>query len=484
MPFVETNEEGRLVPFDEMNTVNMPFALLTKQNSTLTRMNITNDGRRFLEAQEGLLPSALAERAVVALVTLHHELDPSFQSQTFRFSLRGYIENYLYRGRTYRPSNRESGSVVEQLNRVARTRLCTDNWYDRERGYTVKINASIIDYIKVDESSQPHQLEIGWGKEFWKSLRSKYTKMLDPALYEAIERPIDLRLYRWLDMQLARKSKQPVRSIQEFARAKLAMHSSQIDRGGRTASTYVARQLEKSIVRLNGIGFPVRLTIDKSAPDYRLTFSRLQSGPNEVESIDVVGDLLRHFGRTVHGATRVRRAVADQTAAQAWIDRYGVEASQWMTAKAAQLYKRRTGEKALSFRALELYADAAHGAWTQKQAEQAGQHSLPIRSREEDPLPTWNAYYAFMTERLSNAEQDRALAEEVESSLKAQVGPFWDGMGRSTRKKMLESLIKARTLEKHGLLSEKDYDALSSSASLDAELQRRHGLTLQRLATV
>ena len=497
LPLVEresaASEPGRreLPTFiDCMNGAENPTNLIVNQNKSISRLDLTPDGRRYLQAEEGyVLPTALAERALVALRSIHRAQDPTFENQVFRFPIRRLVEDYMYPERYdgVRAAGNIIKAVLEQLRRVAHTRVCTDGWYDRKKGCRVDMDASIIDYIEVvyaGDNNTPQQVEVAWGKKAWESLRARYIRPLNAKIYVAIDGGFDLRLFRWLDRQLAMKPRQKVNSIQTFARSKLSVHGKTIARGGRTASTYVAKKIKTSIGRLNGFGFPVRVEIDDSRPDFRLTFVRLESGPNEVVEVDDAGDLLRSFGEVVHGTKSSRRRVfpdADRILAESWLDQYGIEASGWMAAYAARRFKADVGKKPRTFRALAQYEDAASGAWERWNVERAGQKRLPIMEGSQDPLPTWDAYCSAVLERSSNPELDRAMSAEVMSALSKEIGSFWRGMGDATRAKMVESAVKDRKVEQLDLLSEEEYSKFTDASALEAELKRRHGVTLDDL---
>ena len=153
-----------------------------------------------------------------------------------------------------------------------------------ELGKQTKMNAAIIDYIQVVHEggrNSARVVEVRWGAKLFKSVQARYTKSLDVRTILRIERPMDLRFYRWLDRQLARKARETVASCQNFARFKLLMRGQKIERGGRTASSYIVRKLSESLERLDDIGFSVRMTVDQSRPDYRLVFEKINGQHNE-----------------------------------------------------------------------------------------------------------------------------------------------------------------------------------------------------------
>ncbi len=462
------------VMMDEINTAQ--YAMANLERSSISELN------GLLKADTGLIPSGVGERAFVGLLNIYRAQDPTYSSQIFRFPIRHLVEDYVYPDRDYRASGKEIAIVVEQLDRIANTRLIAKTWRNHRSGRSERINAALIDYVKIvyeGDNNTPQTVEVAWGIHLWRSLQAKYTKKLDRHVYMSVRKPLDLRLYRWADSQLSCKPEQKVKSIQGFAKVRLGLKAgTTIGGGGRTASSYIAKLLEASVERLNGLGCPFRLIIDREPADFSLTFQRLENGPNQiVDAPDEAGDLLRHFAKVVHGTTTTRRRFPgpDRVLADAWIKAYGLEASLWMTAKAARLLRAETGVKAKAFRALEIYTDAARGAWEAWQVEQAGQQRLPLAETAKPP-PSWNAYVSALFKREQDPQREKAITKEAEADLKAQIGSAWRTMGTATRRKMIESAAKTRMIEALGLLSEDAYEALDPTA-LEAELQKRHRVT-------
>src|SRR5262249_24260512 len=163
------------------------------------------------------------------------------------------------------------------INCVANSRIHTDRWWDNSRKQRQKANIAIIDGVMVlDEGSnnRPRVLRVSWGLEFFQSLVCRYTKPLDAKLVQQLENPLDLQLYRLLDRKLKDKPQQRYASIVDFARYKLGMQGHRLDRGGRTASSYVARKLAAAIGRLDSRRFRVRMKIDPSVVPFTVTFER------------------------------------------------------------------------------------------------------------------------------------------------------------------------------------------------------------------
>ncbi len=428
----DEEEQLELVPstssddwaFDEMNLVEIPFALLQNTNKGKRMVPLSASGLEYLESsqQKYGLPTALAEPVVLGLMWLSMS-KYSFKERIVRFSVRELVEKYMYPGKfkRYRAGGKILAAVEDELHRIAATRMYSKRWYDKKLGKHVDIDAAIIDYISVINEGGKNSLrviEVGWGTKLMESVQARYTKGLDVDLWLQIDHPLDRRLYRWLDRQLANKAREYVKSIQNFARYKLLMQGKVIDRGGRTASTYVFGKLSDALERLSGLGFAVRMMPDKSKPDFSLTFDRIDGEANEVVDADPAGDLVREFQACFHGLKRGRKKVrlreADVKFAAEWLEAYGPEQAMKMVKKCAELHVRgsRAGETVFYFRGLEVYESAAAAAYENDQIENVGQQRLRMK---EDVEEEWKAY---QKEKL--AEADENLSPKRIKQLKAQ----------------------------------------------------------------
>ena len=484
--FDDDESRPRLSPIDEMNIVETPFSLLAQRNTSIQRIDLSPTGDRYLAANgKSLLPTALAEQVVLGLLWMHRERD-GFKHRKIRFRLRDLVTKYIHPERyaTVRPPGPLLKTVREQLHRVAATRLYTEKWYDKRLGRHTPMDAAIIDYIQVIQEggkNRPEIIEVGWGEKFFDSIRAKYTKDLDPMVYLQIDKPLDRRLFRWLDRQLHQKVSQEVSSIQTFARSKLGMTGTVLERGGRSASSYVSSRLSKAITRLTGVGFPVRMEVDTSVDDYRLTFYRLDDGrENEVAEVDDAGDLLRHFTCVMHGGTgeRKRRAfrAADRAEAGRWVEAYGLEASMWMVEEAKRVQGRLKREPVLAFTGLGLYEQSVVGAWERRSAKEKGQVELKL----PPAAPSWEAYMAALLAGQADADTDEKLRSELEAELSKERG--WKMMGSEVRAKWVASELPARRATHYQLIERDAYQALSADPpALEDELQRRHGIGLGEL---
>lgn len=378
---------------DEMNLVEIPFALLTKTSGQRT-LELSSDGVERLVADEavGGLPTALGERALIALLWYHK--NTAAQSPRFRVHLRHFVTSYLFPKRDYRPNARILEAVQEQLRRIAHTRVVSNRWYDKERGQRVAIDASIIDYIKVIEeggNNRPRILEIRWGELFFESLRARYTKKLDYGVWLAIERPLARRLYRWLDRQLQPKSTETVRAW-NFGRFKLGMTHSRLASPGRRASKYLVAQLKPCLADLAEVGFHVSLEVDATADDFLLTFQRaateVASAPPIV--VEPVTELLAHFHERAHGVDAPRSfETIDIRLATEWLETYGLDDSKALVDESLALVRHEHHEMPYKFRRLSFYEEKARGRLQRLERERAGQLSLPdvAASVEHAPPP-------------------------------------------------------------------------------------------------
>lgn len=475
---------------DEINSAQWPVASLSGGEGV-------SDLHGLLKADQGFrIPNAVGERALVGILNIYRTQDPSYKRQVFNFPLRHLVETYVYPDRQFRASSKEMQIVLEALRSIAHTRLITDAWHDHQSRRRVQMDASLIDYVRVvyeGDNNTPQTIEVAWGLQMWRSLQGRYTKGLNRDLFISIRRPIDLRLFRWVDSQLSRKREQKVKSIRAFGMFRLGMKNKKLNKPGRTASSYVARQLEASIQRLNDLGFGVRLIIDRSPADFRLTFQRLDHGPHQVENMDEVRDLLLFFAAEVHKAesSRTRFQQSDRDLAQAWLEQYGVEASQWMAVKSAEWFVRAQKEKGKQgvnakprqFRALAPYEDAAKGAWDSLQAERAGQNLLPLQSDEQQQamVPRYEDYFEIIVRRAQEREPgvDQDLITSVRTGLEKDAA--WRSAGEHMRQKWLHGALKEARQLAYSIMSREVYEE-KTLVELDQELMARHGLTSEKLS--
>jgi len=458
------------VAFDEMNIIETPFALLTN-SSKITSIELSPEGHEYLGTTDknGCLPNSLAEPTVLGLMWLSMRKN-NFKTPTIRFSLRDLICNYVFPGRynsRYTPSQKILKGIEQQINRVADTRIHTDRWFDRKLDKTTRMNAAIIDYVQVIDDggkNKPRLLEIRWGEKFYKSVQDQYTKPIDPALFQRIEHPLDRRIYRWLDRQLALKSRQIVKSCQRFARYKLLMTGQKVDAGGRTASSYIIKRLKEALERLDSVGYSVRMVVDSSMDDFSIGFIKVaEDGPNEVLIEDKPGDLVREFQFRAHGTpldSRKRRLPeADRMFAEQWIEIYGYEKSLWMVGRCVEIQKQTRAERILTFRGLGRYEQAASGDFDREAKKRAGQLELDIKEQLlEERKKKWEKYESEMI-----AHADEQLTEKQKSDLKLKAEKLVDNGGRikfkegHTRNILIKLELKKLTLEQVGAINKEEF---------------------------
>lgn len=473
------------VAFDEMNIVETPFALLTNDTKAHTSLSLSPGGHERLVTADSVLglPNSLAEPTVLGLMWLSMR-EHRFTSPVTRFSLRNLVCNYVFPGRyvgTYTPSQKILKAVEQQLNCVANTRIFTDRWYDRSLKKRTKMNAAIIDYVQViDEGgkNRPGILEVRWGAQFYKSIVEQYTKPIDPALFHRISNPLDRRLYRWLDRQLALKERQEVRSCQNFARFKLLMTGQKLNAGGRTASSYIAKRLEESLERLDGLGFAVRLEVDSSHHDFSFVFIRLAvEGPNEVVIEDKAGELVCEFQLHAHGiprsAKRRRLPKSDREEAARWIEAYGVRPASWMVQRCVEIQRSQRAEKILTFKGLARYEHAALGDYDRHRKKEAGQLELEIEKCRDR---RWERYQKVMLrcadEGLTPADL-AVLEKKATSDLAEELGS--DFVNHLGYQRVLDVHLRKRKLEVIKAIGKDEFYGYSSEEALSRAITERHG---------
>lgn len=305
-----------------------------------------------------------------------------FQSSKATFGLRELVEDYMYPGKftRYRAGGRLLASVERELHRIAATRLHSKRWWDKSIGKHVDIDAAIIDSITTRQEggrNSPRILEIVWGNKIFDSVRAKYTKGFDVKRWLMIEHALDRRLYRWLDRQLTPKPVQVVKSCQTWAKHKMLMQGHKLERGGRTGSSYVLTKVSEALERLHGYGFAVRMTVDKTRPDFSFRFERIEGEQNEVVDVDPTKELIFEFKRLFHGVkTRPKRGrtrEGDRRTTCAWLEAYGVDQATWMVGRCKELHDqgKRASERIMWFSGLQAYEVAAAADYDRAEQRQA-----------------------------------------------------------------------------------------------------------------
>lgn len=475
--------------FDEMNLVEMPFALLTRDTDGVFEIPLSADGKSrlaCLNSREHGLPNSLAPRVVLGLMWMWKS-EQADGEQTFRVGVRRLVERYMYPDRFahYAPNGELLRAVERQINCVANSRLHTDRWWDKALRSQQTANVAIVSDVKVLEEggrNRPRVLEVTWGQAFWESMVRRYTKPIDVRLVQSIENPIDLQLYRLLDRQLATKTRQRYADIVAFARFKLGMRGRTLDLGGRTASSYVAKKLAESLGRLEREQFSVVMTIDRSNDPFAVTFERVEKPQpgqgHEVREVDLPGELIRDFMCHAHNLSREERhprgSVADRELAREWLERYGYEKATWMVQCCVQLQRERRGQPILVFRGLRLYEAAAAGAYEhhrQRLAERKHEQNLEALDQ------LWNEYRKALVDLF-----DERFGEEEGSHIEEDA--FREV--RSTRgdspvfivNALVVARVRVRKCERMNSMTEGEFRSIRSREALLEAIATRHGANL------
>jgi hypothetical protein len=475
--------------FDEMNLVELPFALLTRDTAGVYEIPLSADGKSrlaCLNSSEHGLPNSLAPRVVLGLMWMwkSEQVDGD---QTFRVGLRRLVQRYMYPERflRYAPNGELLRAVERQINCIANSRLHTDRWWDNELRCQQTANIAIVSDVTVlDEGgrNRPRVLQVTWGQTFWESMVRRYTKPIDVRLVQSIDNPIDLQLYRLLDRQLATKTRQRYSDVVAFARYKLGMRGRTLDLGGRTASSYVAKKLSESLRRLQREQFTVVMTIDRSSDLFAVTFERVEKPqpgqPHEVREVDLPRELIRDFMFYAHNVSREERhprgSVADRGLAREWLETYGSKKATWMVQRCVQLQRERHGQPILVFRGLRLYEGAAAGAYEQQRQRSAE------KKREENVEAfdyLWNLYRKRLVELF-----DETVGEEEGARLEEEA--FREV--RSTRgdspvfivKALVHARVCAQKCEHMNSMTEAEFRDFASREALVEAIARRHGANM------
>ncbi|WP_437626001.1 hypothetical protein [Sorangium sp. So ce1151] len=478
-----------IVSFDEMNLVELPFALLMRRTNGIYEIPLSSDGKSrlaCLNSSEYGLPNSLAPRVVLGLMWMWRN-ECKNNGQSFSVKVRELAVRYMFpdRFKSYPPGSELLRAIERQINCIANSRIHTDRWWDKALKRHLKANVAIISDVKVlDEGGRhgPRVLRVTWGAEFFESLVRRYTKPLDAGLVQRLENPLDLQLYRLLDRQLAIKPDQYYSNIVDLARFKLGMRAKKIDIGGRTACSYVAQKLKEAIKRLSHEQFTVRMTIDRTIVPFTVTFERFANPQpeqaHEVHDRDLVAELVREFLFCSHGVPReqerVRITQSDRTAAKEWLDAYGFEKAKWMVQHCLKLQKERGAPGILVFRGLQLYEGAASGAYERHVAAGASRTEQRFLEQLDAHWGTYRKKLVELFDASTSAEERAALEAEARASL-AQERPDAPAF-------LLDALLRGRLGDlkaaRMSALSEGEFRAHRSLRELRDVLAHRHALDL------
>lgn len=484
--FQDSEAPADELAFDEMNLVELPFALLTRDTRGVFEIPLSPDGKSrlaCLNSSEHGLPNSLAPRVVLGLLWLWKS-ERNNGAQTFNVKVRELVKRYMYPDRftTYAPNSELLRAVERQINCIANSRIHTDRWYDHKLKARQRANVAIISDVKVlDEGGRhrPRVLQVTWGQAFWESIVRRYTKPIDVRVVQALVNPLDLALYRLLDRQLTPKCRQSYADIVALARFKLGMRGKTLDVGGRTASSYVAKKLGESLRRLRQEQFTVRMVVDRGVVPYAVTFERIADAkpgqPHEVVDDDAPADLVREFLFHCHGVPRdqrVRVTQADRDAAGEWMKAYGLEKGKWMVERCAKIQRERHRDPILVFRGLHLYENLAAGAY-ERERRNLAQNEERHHAAEQDAL--W-LFYQRKLVAMFDANTDRAelavLEAEVDAELRREVGEKPAFIAAAYRRARVRDLKLARM----NVIGEREFRAYTSAALMRAALASRHGV--------
>lgn len=477
------------VAFDEMNLVELPFALLTRDTKGIYEIPLSSDGKSrlaCLPSSEHGLPNSLAPRVVLGLMWMWKN-ERNNGAQTFNVKVRELVERYMYPDRftRYAPNSDLLRSVERQINCIANSRIHTDRWWDHRLKTKQKANVAIISDVKVlDEGgrNRPRLLQLTWGQAFWDSMVRRYTKAIDARLVQSLVNPLDLALYRLLDRQLSLKSRQGYSDIVALARYKLGMRGKTLDIGGRTASSYVAKKLGESLRRLRQEQFTARMIVDRSSEPYSVVFERIANPkpgqPHEVVDEDLAGELVREFLFHAHGVPREQRRTrishADRDAATEWLKAYGLGKAKWMIERCAKMQRERQGDRILVFRGLQLYENAAAGAY---ERQRTGEEVERARQLADEVGALWDLYQRKLVEIFDLAASSEDVAR-LETDTREEL------LREMTDKPdfIVEANCRARVFEKKlaqkNAMSESEFRGHRTIRGLRDALSIRHGVDL------
>jgi hypothetical protein len=471
------------IAYDELNLVEIPFTLPRTTPNRRTA-DLSPDGTCYLATSGDSLPTAIAQRVVLALLWMTRE-ENGFEDPHVHFKL-SQLTRFMYPHRQYAPNGRTLAAIHRELYRIAATRIHHDRWYDRAAGRHIKVNAALFDQlIEVrPELRLGTPFKIRWGSFIYDSVRAQYTKPLDIRTWLAIEKPLDLTLYRWLDRQLARKDEQVVASCQNFARYKLLLQSRRLEMGGRSASAYALDRVADSLSRLNGLGVAVRLEVDRRPKDFRFTFRRIAAQTNElvinepergkgrsVRPSGPANDVVVRFQRQFHGLPATAEPPpprdADLSTAREWLKKYPLAELLELIVIAADLHRRtQSGEQILWLKGVGRYLDAAVAERSRRQGD---------RDRDRDRAEVealWPRYVDALARRTpldEGALLDRATVR-ADQDLPA---------GRlaypTIRDNMITGLVHELRLETLGAMPREDFHGSPDVAALRTRLSDFHG---------
>lgn len=472
--------------FDEMNLVEIPFALPHMRSANRTRADLTPDGSCYLATSAASLPTALAQRVVLGLLWMTKEQN-GFKSPQIDFTLRRLVQRFMHPDRRYRANARTLETVRDEIYRIMATQLHHDRWYDRSRGRHIKVAAAIFDNVQQlqPELGLGSPISLRWGHFVYESVRASYTKPLDLRTWLAISNPIDQTLYRWLDRQLATKDRQLVRSCQNFAKYKLLLDSQRLNSGGRSASSYVVDKLKVSLERLNGIGVAVRMVVDSSRADFALEFQRIAGTTNEVvqgvprgiPELETSPEdrIVLRFRQLFHGLPEGAQCTIDKRdrlSASRLFSTYGEEKTFALLESAFALHRsgQRKGELIHFLSGAMVYFNAAEADLARQAVSVTVGTDLFERQRREI---LWEEYVSALLamEHPDEAALEREAAHRAHDDIRQ--------VGRVLTDKLKERIVAQHNrdvrLEASSVLAKDQFLTINSEEELMSALISRHG---------
>jgi hypothetical protein len=226
-------------------------------------------------------------------------------------------------------------------------------------------------------------------------------------------------------------------------------------------------------MRLKGLNFAVRMTADRTKPDFSFKFEKISATKNEVVDADPTGDLIFEFRKLFHKAKAKRKLrESDLAISKRWIEDYGFEKAIWMVHKCHELHLQGSHKdrKIHLFKGLEFYESAAEAEYEHRKDQEAGQLDLEI---ENERHRKWKEYEAAMLQEADAKLDLKALRAQVKELLKNELR-FVSSKGL-VREKVLDAEMNRLKLKEIGALTEKEFMGIDNPELLEDTLIKRHG---------
>ena len=411
----------------ELNLPELAFCLLSESNEGIDTIPLTQDGKSYVshDGQYGL-PTATARHVVMSLLAMHKSQN-NFNEPVFTFELRKLVQDFIQGGeRNGRASGKDLHAAKRDLYRLAHSRIHYHRWWNKELQKHTNMDTSIIDFVEVIEkgsASEPCLIKIGWGQQIFASIKSGYLGTFDFKVLLRLKGYLDKALFFFLSKHLYwQHDTFEIHSCQNFARFKLGMQGKRVEQGGRTASSYIVKQLEKSLKRVNEAIkisleknphgrkiFAVRMTVDSSSSDYSLCFERISGHFNSV--IDRTQQLILFFIETFFEKSKTYRIKSnDRTKASEWIKKYGYEKARWMVkrCKTIHLLQPRTRKGVYAFSGLFLYEKTASSDFDKRKKSSSKQRE---KERQANLEKEWSVYASKKIDEFIHSLSEREKSE-------------------------------------------------------------------------